>query len=227
MIAAYMPPYAHSNRKNTMKGTFVTFEGCEGSGKSTQLKLLAQKLDEAGADYILTREPGGSAIAERIREIILDGKNTAMCDECEALLYAAARVQHLKEVIIPALDAGKLVICDRYVDSSLAYQGYARGLGQEYVASINSFALDEYPPDLTLFLNISPEAAFARKHGADENDRMEQLGAEFHQRVYEGYLSLAKKYPRIRLVDCSGSKYETSQNIWRILANEGVVGASR
>mgnify|MGYP005789674551 FL=1 len=102
------------------RGFFVTFEGCEGSGKSTQLKLLAQKLDEAGVDYMMTREPGGRRIAERIREIILDGKNTAMCDEGEALLYAASRVQLLKEKLIPALEAGKLVICDRYVHSSLA-----------------------------------------------------------------------------------------------------------
>lgn len=116
-----------------MRGKFITFEGCEGSGKSTQLRLLSEYLDKLGVDYILTREPGGSEIAEQIRNIILNGKNTAMCDECEALLYAAARVQHLKEKIAPALDKGKLVICDRYVDSSLAYQGYARGLGREYI----------------------------------------------------------------------------------------------
>ena len=159
-----------------MKGIFVTMEGCEGSGKSTQLRLLAERLDGAGIKYIMTREPGGSEIAERIREIILDGKNTAMCDECEALLYAAARVQHLKEVVIPALKEGTLVICDRYVDSSLAYQGVARGLGEEYVAEINSFALRECPPDLTIFLNIPPRSAFARKHGADKDDRIEQMG---------------------------------------------------
>lgn len=130
---------------------------------------------------MMTREPGGSRIAERIREIILDGKNTAMCDECEALLYAASRVQLLKEKLIPALEAGKLVICDRYVHSSLAYQGIARGLGEEYVADINSFALENCPPDLTIFTDIPPERA-ERKHGADKNDRMEQLGMEFHKR---------------------------------------------
>ena len=207
-----------------MKGCFVTFEGCEGSGKSTQLKLLAQKLDGAGVDYILTREPGGSPIAERIREIILDGKNTAMCDECEALLYAAARVQHLKEKIIPALRAGKLVICDRYVHSSLAYQGYARGLGEEYVADINSFALKECPPDLTVFLDIPPERAFERKHGADRNDRIEQMGLEFHKKVYFGYKQLEKKYACICPVDCSGTKFQTSEKIWRLLADRGIVG---
>lgn len=206
-----------------MKGAFITFEGCEGSGKSTQLRLLAEKLDGLGVDYLLTREPGGSNIAEQIRRIILDGKNTAMCDECEALLYAAARVQHLKEIVRPALDAGKLVICDRYVDSSLAYQGIARGLGEEFVERINDFALKEYPPDLTLFLDISPKAAFERKHGADKDDRMEQLGLEFHQKVYEGYLSLAEKYGRICRVDCSGTKYQTSDKIIKLLINKGII----
>ena len=153
-----------------MRGKFITFEGCEGSGKSTQLRLLSEYLDKLGVDYILTREPGGSEIAEQIRNIILNGKNTAMCDECEALLYAAARVQHLKEKIAPALDKGKLVICDRYVDSSLAYQGYARGLGREYIENINSLALERFAPDLTVFLDISPAEAFKRKHGADPDD---------------------------------------------------------
>ena len=206
-----------------MKGKLITFEGCEGSGKSTQLKLLAEKLDKAGADYIMTREPGGSAIAEQIRSIILDGKNTAMCDECEALLYAAARVQLLKEIIIPALESGKIVVCDRYVDSSLAYQGIARGLGEDFVASINSAALGEYAPFMTIFLDISPEDAFRRKNGADEGDRMEQLGIDFHKKVYEGYRSLAAKYPRIRAVDCSGTKYQTSDKIWRLFVENGVV----
>ena len=206
-----------------MRGYFVTFEGCEGSGKSTQLKLLAQKLDEAGADYIMTREPGGSPIAERIREIILDGKNTAMCDECEALLYAAARVQHIKEKIQPALESGKLVICDRYIHSSLAYQGIARGLGEEYIRSINSYAVKNCRPDLTIFLDIPPERAFERKHGADEDDRMEQLGLAFHTKVYNGYLVLAAKDPVICPVDCSGTKFETSGKIWKLLVEKGIV----
>jgi dTMP kinase len=206
-----------------MKGKFITFEGCEGSGKSTQLKLLAEKLDEMGVDYMLTREPGGSEIAEKIREIILDGKNTEMCDECEALLYAAARAQHLMEKVAPALQRGTLVICDRYIDSSLAYQGIARGLGEKFVAEINSFAMDKFPPDLTVFLNISPKDAFERKHGADENDRMEQLGLAFHQRVYDGYLKLVEEYPRICPVDCSGTKYETAEKIVALLKEKGII----
>ncbi|MGN1372744.1 MAG: dTMP kinase [Candidatus Coproplasma sp.] len=206
-----------------MRGKFITFEGCEGCGKSTQVRLLSEKLNELGVDYIITREPGGSDVAEQIRSIILNSKNTAMCDECEALLYAAARVQHLKEIVEPALSQGKLVICDRYVDSSLAYQGYARGLGESYVSEINSFALSEYCPDLTLFLNISPKDAFARKHGADEDDRMEQLGLAFHEKVYQGYLSLLEKHPRICAVDCSGTKYQTAEKIINILKDKGII----
>ena len=206
-----------------MRGAFITFEVCEGSGKSTQIRLLSEKLTAIGADFIITREPGGSDVAEQIRKIILDGKNVAMCDECEALLYAAARIQHLKEIVEPALAAGKLVICDRYVDSSLAYQGAARGLGEKYIEDINAVALDCYPPDLTVFLNISPERAFERKHGADKGDRMEQQGINFHRRVYEGYLSLLKKYPRICAVECGGTKYETAERVFALLKEKGLI----
>lgn len=206
-----------------MNGKFITFEGCEGSGKSTQIRLLSEKLKECGIDFVVTREPGGSHIAEEIRKIILDGKNTEMCDECEALLYAAARMQHLNEIVRPALNEGKLVICDRYVDSSLAYQGYARGLGEEYISAINDFALGKFSPDLTLFLDISPDAAFERKHGADKGDRMEQQGIEFHRKVYRGYLELADKYPRIVKVDCSGTKWETSDKIFALLKQKGII----
>ena len=206
-----------------MRGAFITFEGCEGSGKSTQIRLLSEKLTAIGADFIITREPGGSDVAEQIRKIILDGKNVAMCDECEALLYAAAGIQHLKEIVEPALAAGKLVICDRYVDSSLAYQGAARGLGEKYIEDINAVALDCYPPDLTVFLNISPERAFERKHGADKGDRMEQQGINFHRRVYEGYLSLLKKYPRICAVECGGTKYETAERVFALLKEKGLI----
>lgn len=205
------------------RGKFVTFEGCEGSGKSTQVRLLSEKLTSLGVNFIVTREPGGSGIAEQIRTIILDGKNTAMCDECEALLYAASRIQHLKEKIEPALSEGKLVICDRFVDSSFAYQGYARGLGEEYIAQINSVALKDYSPDLTVFLNISPEDAFVRKHGADEGDRMEQQGIDFHKKVYKGYTELLGIYPRISPVECSGDMYETADVIFNLLKDKGII----
>lgn len=206
-----------------MKGKFITFEGCEGSGKSTQIRLLSEKLKDCGIDFVVTREPGGSHIAEEIRKIILDGKNTEMCDVCEALLYAAARVQHLNDIVRPALEKGKLVICDRYVDSSLAYQGFARGLGKEYIGAINDFALGKYSPDLTLFLDISPDAAFERKHGADKGDRMEQQGIAFHRKVYDGYLKLADEYPRIIKIDCGGTKFQTSEKIFALLKQKGII----
>ena len=206
-----------------VRGKFITFEGCEGSGKSTQLKLLSAYLEREGIPYLMTREPGGSPIAEDIRKIILDGKNTAMCDECEAMLYAASRIQHLREKVIPALEAGKLVICDRYVDSSLAYQGYARGLGLDYVADINKKAFELCTPDLTIFLNISPDKAFERKHGADENDRMEKQGLEFHKRVYSGYLQLLSIYPRICGVECMNSADEVHKNIVGLLKEKGII----
>ena len=206
-----------------MRGKFITFEGCEGSGKSTQLRFLGEYLKETGVDFIMTREPGGSPIAEDIRKIILNGNYTQMCDECEALLYAAARIQHLKEVVEPALAAGKLVVCDRYVDSSFAYQGYARGLGADFIKNINSYALEKCPPDLTVFLDISPKEAFARKHGADLTDRMEKMGLEFHQKVYEGYKKLQKEYPRFVAVDCSGTKFETADKIKKLLKGKTII----
>ncbi len=205
-----------------MKGKFVTIEGCEGSGKSTQLRLLSAYLEELGTDVLFTREPGGSVVSEDIRRIILNGQYKQMCPECEALLYAASRIQHLKEIIIPALEAGRLVVCDRYVDSSFAYQGYARGLGMDYIEKINATAM-EYQPDLTLFLDINPVQAFERKHGADKGDRIEQLGIEFHKRVYEGYKLLEQKYPRFTAVDCSGTKYETAEKIRGILRDKDII----
>lgn len=176
------------------KGYFVTLEGGEGSGKSTQLKLLEDYLDKGGYDVIYTREPGGTPISEEIRKILLGGKNVEMSDETEALLFAAARAQHIKEKILPAIGEGKTVVCDRYVHSSLVYQGYARGLG-EFVEKVNSYALENCMPDVTIFLDITPERAFARKGGADADDRLEQSGIDFHRRVYDGYVRMAEKFP--------------------------------
>ena len=195
----------------TKRGKFVTFEGCDGCGKSTQLRLLSEYLTENGIPHIFTREPGGGKISEAIREILLSGKNMEMTDECEALLYAASRVQHLSDRVEPALSKGELVVCDRYVDSSLAYQAYARGLGVEFIEKINSFALEKYLPDVTVFIDLTPEAAFKRKHGADENDRLEQAGMAFHKRVYEGYKALSEKYPQ-RIVCVNGE--QTPQEIF-------------
>jgi len=207
-----------------MKGKFVTFEGCEGVGKSRQIKLLCEYLEKNNIKYFITREPGGTAISEQIRNVILDGKNSAMADECEALLYAAARVQLLTETVGPKLKAGELVFCDRFIDSSLAYQGFARGLGEEFVENINAFAFKNYMPDCTIFLNLSPKQAFLRKGGVDANDRLELSGAEFHEKVYEGYLKLAEKYKdRFCVIDASGSKQETHGKIIAALKERGII----
>ncbi|MBR2375150.1 MAG: dTMP kinase [Clostridia bacterium] len=200
------------------RGKFITFEGCDGCGKSTQLRLLSEYLTENSIPHIFTREPGGGKISEAIREILLNGKNSEMTDECEALLYAAARAQHLHDRVEPALQAGKLVICDRYVDSSLAYQAYARGLGKEFVTKINAFALENYLPDVTVFIDLTPEAAFARKQGADENDRLEQAGMEFHRKVYAGYKALAQEYPtRFVCVDGNQTPQEIFNDVIELL----------
>ena len=164
-----------------VRGKFITFEGCDGCGKSTQLALLNEYLTQNGVPHIFTREPGGGKISEAIREILLNGKNSEMTDECEALLYSAARVQHLNDRVEPALKEGKLVICDRYVDSSIAYQAYGRNLGVDFITQINGYAIKEYSPDVTIFIDLSPADAFKRKHGADENDRLEQAGMAFHK----------------------------------------------
>lgn len=206
-----------------MKGKFITFEGCEGVGKSRQIALLEGYLKENGVDYVLTREPGGSPVAEKIRSVILDRKNSEMTDECEALLYATARAQNLKDTVIPALEQGKLVVCDRYLDSSYAYQAYARGLGMEYIRSINEFALS-YLPNATLFLNLSPEDAFRRKGGADRSDRVELAGMEFHKRVYRGYLAVLEAEPeRIVNIDCSGAIEQTHAKILSALREKGIL----
>ncbi len=205
-----------------VRGKFITFEGCDGCGKSTQLKLFSEYLTKEGIPHIFTREPGGGKISEQIREVLLSGKNLEMTDECEALLYAAARVQHLSDRVEPALSKGELVICDRYVDSSLAYQAYARGLGVDFVEKINDYALKNYLPDVTVFIDLTPEAAFKRKHGADENDRMELAGMAFHQRVYAGYKTLAQKEPdRIVCVDGNKTPAEIFADILQVLKDRG------
>lgn len=207
-----------------MKGKFITFEGCEGVGKSRQIHLVEEYLKNNNIGYFLTREPGGTGVSEQIRSVILDGRNTSMTDECEALLYAAARVQLLKEEIAPRLANGELVLCDRYIDSSFAYQGYARGLGVDFVEKINDYAVKNFMPDYTIFLSLTPEEAFKRKGGVDKNDRLELSGIEFHNKVYQGYLDLAQKYPeRFLVIDASGSRDETHAKVINALKDKGVI----
>lgn len=203
---------------------FITLEGCEGVGKSRQIHLLEEYLKNNKIKYYLTREPGGTPISEQIRKVILDGKNVSMTDECEALLYASARVQLLKENVKPRLDKGELVLCDRYIDSSFAYQGYARGLGLEFVQKINDYAIKNFMPDYTLFLNLTPTEAFKRKGGVDKGDRVELSGMDFHNKVYQGYLELAKIYKdRFIVIDASGKVNETHEKIIKALKDKGVI----
>ena len=191
---------------------FITIEGKDGSGKSTVIEGLKRIFSERKIDVVFTREPGGSMIAEKIRQIILDPENTQMDDKTEALLYAASRRQHLTETVLPALKSGKMVICDRFIDSSLAYQGYARNIGVDEVYNMNMFATSGVLPDLTLYILVSPSVGLSRKTHQKELDRLELETNKFHETVYEGYLSLAKKYPdRVVVINGEASKEEVLQ----------------
>ncbi len=183
---------------------FITFEGGEGSGKTTIIETLKDKLSK---DYslVLSREPGGVKIAEDIRKIILDPENTSMCYETEALLFAACRMQHLKEKVIPALESGKMVLCDRYIDSSLVYQGISRGLGIEKVLEVNGFAA-KYMPLVTFFIDVTPEVGLNRLKGRNGKiDRLDKEKIDFHNKIYDGYLALCDMYPD-RIVKIDGNR---------------------
>lgn len=185
---------------------FITFEGPEGSGKSSVLDKICHQLEHDGFNVVKTREPGGTPISEQIRNIILDKSNTNLEPRTEALLYAASRRQHLVEKIWPALKEGKIVLCDRYLDSSLAYQGNARGLGYENILTINNFATENTFPDLTILFDIQPELGLERisKNSNREVNRLDLEKLDFHKKVREGFLELAKKYPeRFYIVDAS------------------------
>ena len=187
---------------------FITIEGTEGSGKTTVAKELAKLLITNGYEVVHTREPGGTPISESIRNVILDKNNTSMDGRTEALLYAASRRQHLVEKIWPALKEGKIVLCDRFLDSSLAYQGYARGLGYDEVLNINLFATENTYPDLTLFFVIEPEAGLQRiaKNKNREVNRLDLEKLPFHQKVYDAFIELSKKFPeRYVTIDASQS----------------------
>lgn len=188
------------------KGIFITVEGGEGVGKTTAIEEICIWLYSLGMDFIKTREPGGIPISESIREVILDRKNTMMDGRTEALLYAASRRQHLVEKVIPALNEGKMVICDRFVDSSIAYQGHARGIGMEEVKSINDFAIDDCVPQLTILLDLAPDIGLARlnKDANREINRLDLEKLDFHTKVREGYQTLAQQHPeRIVLVNAN------------------------
>ncbi len=206
------------------KGKFITFEGCEGVGKSTQVNMLKDYLKKTGQQAMFLREPGGNTLSEKIRKIILDPDNSEMTPLCEAMLYSAARAQLMGQVIIPALDSGKLIICDRFIDSTMAYQGFARDLGVKTISSLNETVCGDYMPDVTIFLDLPPVEAFKRKGGRDNNDRMELQSLDFHKKVYEGYKKAADMYPdRIILISPSGNKFETNTAIIRNLQARGII----
>lgn len=187
-----------------MKGIFISFEGPDGSGKTTQIKRFAEFLENRGYSVIMTREPGGTRISEKIRSIILDPDNAEMDGMTEALLYAAARAQHVAQLIRPSLEEGKIVLTDRFMDSSIAYQGYGRDLGDK-IRIINEYAVGDTHPDLTFFLDIDPLDGLKRAKNRDELDRLEQESLDFHKAVYEGYLKLSEIY-KDRYVHIDASK---------------------
>ena len=199
---------------------FITFEGGEGSGKSTVMKDVAARLTKEGYKLVLTREPGGTPIAEEIRNVILDKDNTKMDPRTEALLYAASRRQHLVEKIWPALERGEIVLCDRYLDSSLAYQGGARGLGVDEVLSINMFATEGEYPDLTLLFDLEPEEGLKRieKNKGREVNRLDLEKLEFHKKVRDNFHALAKKYStRYVVIDASKPLNEVENEVYKII----------
>lgn len=193
-----------------MSGLFITLEGGEGSGKTTIAHFLCEKLQEQGYDVVLTREPGGVKISEQIRNIILDVDNKEMDPRTEALLYAASRRQHLVEKIIPALEENKIVICDRFIDSSLAYQGYARGIGMFNIKQLNKFAIRKedsielYVPDLSLYFDLEPEIGLQRVSQRNEKlNRLDSEELEFHKRVREGYHRVSQLEDYVKVIDAS------------------------
>lgn len=203
-----------------MDGLFITFEGPDGSGKTSVIQQIIPKLQAVlERPVVATREPGGSRIAEDIRRVILDPEYKEMDSRTEALLYAASRRQHIKETILPALEQGQIVICDRFVDSSLVYQGVAREIGVEEVASINRFATEGLKPDLTLYLDVEAEVGLERinrSRGTRQYDRLDQETLAFHKQVRSGYLKLLDRYPeRIRRIDANQGIDDVAEESWK------------
>ena len=206
-----------------MSGLFVTLEGGEGAGKTTVMHLVSQKLASLGVETLCTREPGGIRISEKIREVILDREHTEMDSRTEALLYAAARRQHLVEKVKPAMESGRVVLCDRFVDSSVVYQGYARGIGMDAVYEMNQFAIEGFMPDMTIFFDIKPELGLARIAANDEREvnRLDLEGLAFHQLVYEGYKMQAASYPeRIVSIDANQAVEKVTDEVCQLILNQ-------
>ena len=207
-----------------MRGIFITIEGPDGSGKTTALQQVVPRLQqEMNRKVVATREPGGSPIAEKIRSLILDPSHTDMDSRTEALLYAASRRQHLIEKVLPVLESGDVIFCDRFVDSSIAYQGYARGIGEEGIREINQFATEGLDPDVTLYIDVPAEVGIQRIHanlGEREYNRLDQEKLDFHEKVRAGYQQLAKANPeRIVVVDGTMSREAVAEACYHIIKN--------
>ncbi len=204
------------------KGFIITFEGGEGAGKSIQVEILVSHLHEEGYSVVVTREPGGTRIGEQIRAITHSQENVDLDPVTEAYLMAASRAQHVRQIITPALESGKMVVCDRFVDSSLAYQGYGRKLGVDVVSGLNALAVNGAKPDLTILLDISPEiGAKRRAKSRKPSDRLDLQQHDFYQRVREGFLALAKRDPNRYVVINAGNTIEVvAANIWTVVQDK-------
>lgn len=206
-----------------MTGIFITFEGIDGSGKTTQVQLLDDHLKKINKDTVIIREPGGTEMGEKIRNLIIDINND-MADMTEALLYAASRAQLIEQIIKPSLEEQKIVLCDRFIDSSIVYQGIARELGVEKILNINRYAIDNIMPNITFYLDIPPELGIKRKKKQTKLDRIESEDLVFHNKVYEGYQKIALMYPkRIYKLDATQSKDKLHNQICTILNEKGVL----
>ncbi|MEJ2200350.1 MAG: dTMP kinase [Desulfuromonadaceae bacterium] len=205
---------------------FITFEGVEGCGKSTQVELLAGRLTELRLPVLTTREPGGCPIADGIRKILLDPANTALAPLTELLLYAAARAQHVSEVVLPALEQGRIVICDRFLDATMAYQGFGRGLDAELIRQLNHIATGGLQPDLTLLLDMPPREGLQRATernrtaALSHEERFEKETLAFHEKVRRGYLDLARQNERFRIIDAHGTVEAVAERIYRVVAEQ-------
>ncbi|WP_454052184.1 dTMP kinase [Clostridium sp. Marseille-Q7071] len=197
------------------KGLLIALEGPDGGGKSTQIRMLCDYLETKNHEVLLTREPGGTDISEKIRQIILDNSNSEMCDMCEALLYASSRAQLAEEVLKPALERGCIVLSDRFVYSSIVYQGIGRGLGIDRIKYINDAALNGVKADLTIMINVSYEEGLKRKSNQRDLDRLENSGNNFHKKVYEGYQYIATNMDNIIVIDGNRSLQEVHEDIVR------------
>ncbi len=202
-----------------MRPKFITFEGIEGSGKSTQVKKLHAFFLEKNIDAILTREPGGTFAGEKIREILIDEKIEKLEAKTELFLNFAARLEHVEKLIKPSLAQGKTVISDRFFDSTFAYQGNAFGLDETLIEDVKKMAISDFAPDITFLIDVPVEAAFARIQTRADNNRYEKLGFDFHQKVRDGFLQLAKKNPRIKVIDGTKNQQEVFAEIIQILTS--------